>query len=846
MTLTTHIITRIMKKSDISYILKSLPAALLLMLTAGCDTGQEYAAPSGDTDGVVLMLPAFPSFLSSTGNASENELEYSSLSFFAFPQDGEGETFSAHLAPETGALDLKDKYAAYRLKLKPGKYKFFLTANYFTESKDLPDSEQVLKGKKIVYEDSFNGSVPKGGIPMSCDHGGFHGSDGTPLGEYCEIVAGKNLTIYADLTFACSKISVDATDFVGDAVAVTSVTVSNVSGNVPLFPPTDFTDYGSIGDKNVENTNEDKDMSSTFTFYLPERILAESESGMQSSAKLSIGDKEVILPLGEPAGISTDKTNPVPSPGSHRNVKRGTHYIYTLNAKGEAALKVEPWSTERILYNLYGQYFLHLDKTVYPVETGKETKIWYESNTGLEFESPEYTIPQTGTTLPLYIFRNEGDSICVSVNPEINSSEYSAITSDENLTGYNFFHIVAGNIHKRIDVAPLKLESYLNVSPVNISIDVREQIASGNYDGFFPIDINTNLKQLKIQRVDGWSTLPTSEWGESINPEEYVIMLSDQNGRQLTVGTDGHRMDVTEDRSGLRLCFNSLNSGKETWKEGRRLTFSITGLDESGNTVRVADESGNMTDLIRTVTINIIPNLQNYKIHFKADGWTNPHIYVYQCLEFPADWNQTFNGESLASKPIGYTVSNGGVRSCLAALEYSFTGMIAFKGWDHANNRNELYNDDGSYKEFTGEKEQGFFKFDIQEFDPSGDGCTWAASGNSGSVRFYLDMDFCKDHRAKQTCNDCKTSPYKLWPGIQMISEGNGWWVFELTGVATPGKALIMFNDTHGDNHRRFPANAAVGIPLFDFSNHEGWLYYNGDENDRVNNVFTNTDLQNN
>ncbi len=66
-----------------------------------------------------------------------------------------------------------------------------------------------------------------------------------------------------------------------------------------------------------------------------------------------------------------------------------------------------------------------------------------------------------------------------------------------------------------------------------------------------------------------------------------------------------------------------------------------------------------------------------------------------------------------------------------------------------------------------------------------------------------------------------------------MTKEERGWWKFTLTGIATPGKALIMFNDTHtefkdanGNATKRYPGNAEVGIPLFDYPSREGWFDY--------------------
>lgn len=814
-----------------------LTAAASMIAPACSDDNGYYITPSEDTDGFVLMLPSVTTFDTRADEygASAEELKYSSLTFFAFPVDGEpGEQKTVKLitnGTESGELHLKDEYIPYPIDLKPGKYKFYLTANYFytTPFSSLPTTEEDLKAEKIVYENSFTGTIPEKGLPMSCDHSGFHSESGIGLGESFEVTGNENQTIYADLSFACAKVSVTANDFQGATALISSLGVSNISANVPIIKNDNFvndqTSYGKIDAITVKENATADETPATVSFYIPERIVSTENKDQQSSATVMIGEKKITLPLGEPSNVSTTETNPLPSAETHRTIKRGTHYIYTLNAKTEPTLKVEPWSVEKILYNIRGQYFLHVEETAYPIETGKTTAIWYDSNTTPELESPIY--PVNGE--PLYISTVDNDSIYVSVNPAIPTSEYDNIRNSTN-GEYDFFHIKAGNIHKRITVTPLNLINYLNISPLNISIVVRELIASGKYGGYFPVLINTNLPKVKIERGPEWNDLPSEEWGQSAS--EYVIKLTNDDDEQLTVGQDGHIEDMETSKTELRLTYNGINSGKKTWQESRRLTFTVTALDAAGNPATI-ETDGIPKTLSETVTINIIPNIQNYKIHFKANGWTNPHIYVYQCLEFPSDVKNT----DLANKPIA-TGSDGNT----AALEYSFTGKIAFKGWDTEN----PYNDPNAA---VSGPTNGFYYFNCTDGKNTG---SWSAGEGDFTKHYYDNMDFCLVHRnsLKDTdydCQDCRNGKYnKLWPGIKMkkgSGASEGWWDFELTGVAEPGKALIMFANGHDKSNTatlRFPDSFKVGIPLFYFPDREGWLYYNGSVEDRVNNVFVN------
>ncbi len=809
-----------------------LTTAASMIAPACSDDNGYYITPSEDTDGFVLMLPSVSTFDTRADEygATAEELKYSSLTFFAFPVDGEpGEQKTVKLitnGTESGELHLKDKYIPYPIDLKPGKYKFYLTANYFytTPFSSLPTTEEDLKAEKIVYENSFTGAIPEKGLPMSCDHSGFHSESGIGLGESFEVTGNENQTVYADLTFACAKVSVTANDFQGATALISSLGVSNISANVPIIKNDNFindqTGYGKIDAITVKENATADEAPATLSFYIPERIVSTENKDQQSSATVMIGEKKITLPLGEPSNVSTTETNPLPSAETHRAIKRGTHYIYTLNAKAEPTLKVEPWSVEKILYNIRGQYFLHVEETAYPIETGKTTAIWYDSNTTPELESPIY--PVNGE--PLYISTVDNDSIYVSVNPAIPTSAYDNIRNSTN-GEYDFFHIKAGNIHKRITVTPLNLINYLNISPLNISIDVRELIASGKYGGYFPVLINTNLPKVKIERGPEWNDLPSEEWGQSAS--EYVIKLTNDDDEQLTVGQDGHIEDMEASKTELRLTFNGINSGKKTWQESRRLTFTVTALDADGNPATV-ETDGITKTLSETVTINIIPNIQNYKIHLKTSTeWEAPHIYVYQCLEFPSDVENT----DLANKPIATN------ESCIhSALEYSFTGKIAFKGWDKESSFNN------PNAKVYGPKD-GFYYFDSGVNSGS-----WDAEKPGFTNHYYDNMDFCFDYRYSSDCDcdECKGNSYnKLWPGIKMkkgSGTSEGWWDFELTGVAEPGKALIMFTDGHPYNNPtnlRFPKGNSVGIPLFDFPDHEGWFYCNGNINDNVNNVFS-------
>ncbi len=536
---------------------------------------------------------------------------------------------------------------------------------------------------------------------------------------------GQNVKLNIDLTFLCTKVRYtllfDNTDNTGFSnifttpLTFTNLKVSNCAAETPIYgPSTQQSDNNSFsigslnhyhfpattssiaaaGSSNVPNvpkvlndfnnindtratTSSDIDIDNLVDkisdlsdetvrqravqsiLYLPENISEEDASRTTLSFLAQLCNDpsrtfnyNIPLPNGTTDGTTTDGTA---APDPDNTLVRGHYYdlVAKVTSPGEfdIRLSVAPWTLQQIVYTLHGPYFLHLDKTVIPVTVGEKTKIWYESNAeSVEIDegySPKYKL-QDGTEVPLYVLDNTtySDTLIVSVNPLVDAQSLS----DTDRAKYNYFHLKAGNLRKKIDVEPLRLDPYLDVDPVLITIDARERIASGVYSGDISVNIYTNLKAVTITKGE------ESAW-DLVTDSEKSLWLTDWNDSEIeksnTISIDKEKKAV------LKLNYAGINSGWELWKEKRQLTFDVSGKTENGYLIS------------RQVTVNIVNNIQNYTIHFRPPtGWGNPHIYVYQCLEFPA-------GSALANKPVGADTEGK-----TAALEYSFTGKIAFKGWN--------------------------------------------------------------------------------------------------------------------------------------------------------------------
>lgn len=798
-----------------------LTVLLLTVLTTGCSDDISDDRKGHGEESVLLMIPT-PHLEGTRAedaalNETMNEGHISSLWFYAFPADGTAadNRVAVDLTPSDSKLT--HDYRQEEVRVKAGKYRVYMVANIKGLNGD--SSEDAIKTASIEYSTSKMPNTTDG-LPMACL------PEEVKVGETApEVVAdgivtvenGKQTTLWIDLTFLCAKVRYtllfdkSASGFSHEAFgsqaltftglekvtgvrSVTSVSEANTpdSGEpfeiddcsafngAPRVYPTDYSKFIELNPTNDPSENDLTELTGQAdpdkrayqgTLYLPENLVTSAPTRLFFDANLDGGSQKLQYHVDLP---------PLSRSNSDREPMRRGHFydilgrVTTTGDRLDITASVADWTLQSLAYQLHGTYFLHVDKTDIEVQAGIPKEIKYETDAEpLTFESPKYK----NTDKDLFVFETiekDGEKyISVSVNPEI------AANSDENEFD-SYFYICAANLRKKIEVTPVRLDPFLNVDPTEIEIDIREYIASGDYSASIPIKFSTNLSNVTISGF----------------MEDDNAFTPDANSLKL----DG-ALTYNGDATGTNeLKVGDINGGK-FWETERTLTLTYTA-------------TGNGVTLSKEVKIHIVPNQLNYIIHFRAGDWGWPHIYVYQCLELPS------NHSKYPSKPVGYWDGD----NLYSALEYSFTGKIAFKGWNSdSNNQSEA---SGDIQNNT----QGFFIFSN---DPkTNNHSSWDIISNpEGAKVHYNDAyDFCNKYRNTITaCTECKNEKYnRAWPGIMMENEGNGWWKFVLTGVATPGKALLMFNNGHNgsDEFLRYPAAAEPGVPLFDFPNREGWLDY--------------------
>lgn len=720
---------------------------------------------------------------------------------------------------------LTHEYSEYRIEFKPGKYRIYVVANldkYITGEISASTEESYLE--KLILNFSPD-KLPNttDGLPMACLPAQVDGAD---TNGCITVEAGTTKTIQTDLTFLCAKVrytilfdnsegGFSREAFGSSAVTFNTASLTGVRKETPLTDAVNALDGAfEVDPIDLKAVNDSKDLNDLAdpgftpsttgalrawqgTMYLPENLLTDARTILHLGATLDGNGANLSYTVKLPKNAAEAKDSE-----PDYTLTRGHFYdlvgrVTTIGDQIDITASVADWTLQTLTYALHGPYFLHVDKTkIEDLVAGLEKTITYETDApDIKFESCDYDGKK------LFIIDKGVDDetgknyISVKVNPQIAASG-AVLEGNE-----YYFDIIAANLRKRILVTPVKLTPFLNVSPTEIEINIAEYIASGDYDAEIPIEFITNLPKVTITQTGGdWSNFP--------------ITVED-------ITTDG---TVTYNNTSTRtntLKITGFNNGIWTSEQKFQLTYTAPSTDDK--------------TLSQTVNITVKPNQLNYLIHFRAPrGWTNPHIYIYQCLQLPA------THPSNPSKTLGYKdiyTENGQQKiNYLSALEYSFTGKVAFKGWNYTNN------DDVNYYNQSGNMDNGFYIFN----DYTNWNCT--TDFNNNKDHYYFNLDFCATYRDSisgttshsvftSRCAYCGanhvnartensyTNGYNmLWPGIMMRNDGNSWWTFELTGTATPGKALIMFTDSHNESTNRYPDALQPGVPLFDYPSREGWF----------------------
>lgn len=655
--------------------------------------------------------------------------------------------------------------------------------------------------------------------------------------------------------------------------------------------------------------------------YLPENITSEENEGNRT--KVSVNSANGKTEMKTSYSFST------------RNLERGKVYDMVAKLSSgeveelETKVRIEDWTLKTLSYILHGQFELVVEATKMNIRSGYYSTLGYYTDSHLSFDFP--TINYEGKEIPFYVaqliieelkdeegnpikdedgnpyvFNDEFDThFRITINPDIpfvvlfdlqheTDPKYTnggtgGYTNKDNITytskDVNSFHVVAGNLHKQIEV-DFDLSAFLIVTPKVITINTREYYTSGTEYNTIPISFRTNYNNHR-NGVDFKLTGPASLFtgmGEMEENGYFDLILElcsdiDEDSSDSTEKT--YLIGVSEGVLNLRV--NNIFKGHEFWNEEQTYTITFT--------LNVVDpHTGNLFKTLepQTVTIIIKPFTTNYTIHFKDNtkSWEAPHIFVYQDLTLPSDLgrgkgsdNVERDNSSFAGMIVGYIENNTTYGpQWNAATEYVFSNNVSFRGWygyggPECNNpwdkpTRQVSNPNAD--DFT----MGFVMFGERTGNTWNFDYSYQPENSYRSNRYRFDVDFNEDHgkhvdnwgcpycqylfkHSTYDINDDINSndkPYefigydsRFYPGIAMERDEKnpGWWKYTLTGVAQPGKTMMFFVNWHKpweavnnkkdyatfDN--RYPGDYEAGLQLFDFEDNEGWFLFDGNTANR-------------
>lgn len=555
-------------------------------------------------------------------------------------------------------------------------------------------------------------------------------------------------------------------------------------------------------------------------------------------------------------------------------------------------ITVSDWTLNNLSYQLHGPYELIVETTeIEKITSGEWTIMGFDSDipdSQINFEFP--TLKINGKDVPFFMAQVITDKIKdengnnydfgidewkshfrITVNEDI---PFSVLTSLNNgnkeyidaagvrhtLENLNYFHIVAGNIHKKIDVTKLSVDAFLTVTPLRITIDTRECYVSGIDTEEYIISFVTNYDDTNIG-VDFTLYDPDGLFNGKGNG---ALTLSKCTGLDEIPGEENtYSIKVTNGE--LSLNIKDLIKGNSFWNMNNEfnLTFRLH-IAQSNKTFE------------KTVIIIIKPFTTNYVIHFRDNTkeWDNPHIYVYQLLTLPSDLTNNYDvttgrpdyssgKHKYAGDIVGYIENNPTTgEQWNGAVQYVFTNNLSFKGWKGYGGP-EI--NDPWETPVTGKDNpltKGFVMFGNQTNNEPGH-LEWnfkyaytEYAWFEKYSRYNYDVNFNEDHENESyygwVCEECKKlhdngndyngpDDKRFYPGIIMekeTGENAGWWKYTLTGVAQPGRTMIIFGNGHtpweqeykdyGTDDFRYPGDYETAMPLFDFEDNEGWFLFNG------------------
>lgn len=736
---------------------------------------------------------------------------------------------------------------------KEGNYHIYLIANldFYLDTGTINETLSEDNLKKIILNFTSDNFLEKGKLPMVCMPEDIIKDEIYPVG-----ISGN--IIDANLKFLCSKVrytilynsEAEANDInfnEGNAFNVIPQTALTSLGSTQFDEllnisslnlskteyPEDNSPYFNIESsisvptnlKVVDNWNDNSQRAWQGIVYLPENLDPETPTKLSFTARDENINENKNYDFFLYWNSQADK--------EAHGIERGQMYDIVAKVSRQGTtdlttkLKVSDWDLNKISYTLQDPIELIVEKSELDLKASDWQILGFKSNIDFSFYSPvfegkdvfiieKHISEEKNNNFNLY---DEWDNyLRVKLNPDILYDSYPDITNSEE---YNYFYIIAGNLHKKIRVN-FNLEWFLEVTPSFIVIEAKDL---GNY-----VENSENISISYFTNVN-----PEKARIEIKDPDELLNLKSGAFYSSYLENSISKKDGVyTAESNSGKIVLNISGEDEDFWQMDHKftLTFSLQLSDTEKKEKEV-------TILVKSYNLE-------YIIHFKNNNpelqWKSPHVYAYEYLTLPDDLSGI--NSQYAGKIVGYYDGS----QYLPALKYAFTNNLSFVGWaGYGGNADPNYSNTVLKNGFVLMGGEG--SNENKSYNPS----MTTGSKYDLSTQIHISHDSGKE---VWICSACKeqlnlfSEEPRLWPGIAMEpeydSEGkfDGWWKFTLSGKAIPGKSLISFSDGHsGSEIDCYPGKKEIGIPLFDFITNEGWLLF--DASNSIQNFTSNKPVSN-
>lgn len=797
-----------MKRFQNTYL--SLATLGALALTACSD---DFKAPDNNPEGITgitLNIPNTEGASSFAKTRSEDAVSRGAddaaregaiidddLWLFAY---GENNTLVKKLS--LSGAKVTNTYKSVNVTLTPDIYRMYVVANVSKYIASTPLSENISETdlKNLVLNFSASKTISlDNGLPMACRNteikvGSNNAQTGTLTADgTVEISAGECPTIFADMTFLCSKVRYTvlhdrnsfSSAFGQSDFDITGTAISNIS-NVTKWDNASAADYSSSFDLTYAAAQEKvypadltalkKDGAELDVISGNKNLKGEQRAWQQTlylpeNLATSTSDKSKLTISTETNGVESayelvlnEKSD------NNKLLERGRFYDIIIEAASRdvydlSNITVSDWTPEKLVADFTHTY-LTLSQTE-NIEVKSLVPFELEYKTDGTGGLTKIECKQQMNNSAIITYKRDGSNkLILQINPNINvanvpKSERSGVAEIE---------LSAGNIKKTLkvnyDMSPVFI-----VNPTERTI----QFETGA-DNQTEFQFITNLGGVKIRRLSD-SGFPTS----------YPTSSSQGSGDYLStldIRFAGGDNEVPEDY--IVMVEKTANGPKTSSVHN----FVIEPLNIP------ADEE--ISDYQKVLTVTVMPKLNDYRIYFRAIN----------------DYFQTDNGADTEGVQKEYLATRGYI------MPTENEPWIDF--WDEQGN-NTLNNEGHRvyiYNQANNNATWNNLGHDVKMFTAWSDDFNKMTGDENNKGWYYRDLPT-GVHGAYdgEATNDFKNNQHyaQPQPGETLMIFHNNLWTN--TGGGSQGvKGEYMAHRVASSND--------PGVPLFSFADKEGWYVY--------------------